>query len=126
MRKRSLLILLPLIAACSDAGESGSVARAEKLVDYMEVQATADTVVGYGVEAEAAPASADVVLQDLSGPARPAVEGRAHAVERGTASRSGERYARLAENAFVSARRVPLSTFGIDVTRHRTATCAAS
>jgi Ca-activated chloride channel family protein len=110
MRKRSsLLLLLPLIAACSeDGGESGSVARHENLVDHMEVQATADTAAGYPAEAEA-------VFQEVSDPAHPSVEGRAHAVERGLARRSGAQYARLAENAFVSARRVPLSTFGIDV-----------
>ena len=112
MRKRSsLLVLLPLIAACSDRGESGSVAREEKLVDYMEVQATADTAGAYSTTA--APASAEMVtgLQDHTAPAEPPARGN----EEGLARRGGERYARLAENAFVSARRVPLSTFGIDV-----------
>ena len=112
MRKRSsLLILIPLFAACS-GGESDSAARQENPVDFAEVESTLDSSTGYSVESGAVPASAEV--QDPATPSEPPA-GRADGIERGVAQRNGERYARVAENAFVSARRTPLSTFGIDV-----------
>ena len=108
MWKRSPLLLVLLLAACggSDYQQHSSVQQ-EELIDFSEVQ-TAQTTSDSGGIAAGASLEMEPRFPDVA-------EGRAEGIERGVAQSSRERYAALAENRFLEARRVPLSTFAIDV-----------
>ncbi|HEX8208859.1 MAG TPA: VWA domain-containing protein [Longimicrobium sp.] len=100
MWKRSPILLVLLLAACNESGyEQRSSMQREELVDFSEISAE----------------PAGTVLHEIEPRFPDVAEGVAPGVEHGVARRDRERYASLAENRFMDARRAPLSTFAIDV-----------
>ncbi|HEX8359648.1 MAG TPA: VWA domain-containing protein [Longimicrobium sp.] len=118
MRKQSLF-LLALLAACGDGGrESGS--RHQDRVELMEVEPASVTLQDQVAQSASgtvhmAPPVVRGTQSMVPAEPEPGAEGLAQSVDAGVERMGRERYARLAENGFVSARGQPLSTFAIDV-----------
>ena len=109
MPKRSPILLILLLAACSDSGyqQRGSVQQEEQVVDFMDLSGTPSTADSAG--------PAQGVMYEAEAPVPAAAEGRAWGIEQGTARQRREQYAAIDENRFLEANRVPLSTFAVDV-----------
>ncbi|HEY0153275.1 MAG TPA: VWA domain-containing protein [Longimicrobium sp.] len=107
MWKRSPILLVLLLAACSESGSEQSYSmHREELVEFSDLSGTATASDSGG------PAG---VMYETAQAIPPELEERASGVESGLARTRAERYASLAENRFMDARRAPLSTFAIDV-----------